>query len=67
MHRHGNQFVTTCALKMSTSDVFSLSVKYKFKTGFLSISSFVVFILNILVIVLPLIIAYQTGGNLFIY
>ncbi|KAK0179339.1 hypothetical protein PV327_005099 [Microctonus hyperodae] len=47
---------------MKTLDVFSTSVKYKFKTRYCSIASLVVFLLTIVAIILPLIIAFQANG-----
>lgn len=47
---------------MSTLDVFSTSITYRYKTRVCSIASLVVFILTTALVILPLILAYQSGG-----
>ncbi|XP_057327721.1 transmembrane protein 231 [Microplitis mediator] len=47
---------------MSTVDVFSIPIKYKYKTRVCSIAALVVFILTTTLIILPLILAYNSGG-----
>ncbi|CAG5097149.1 Similar to CG4502: Ubiquitin-conjugating enzyme E2Q-like protein CG4502 (Drosophila melanogaster) [Cotesia congregata] len=47
---------------MSTLDVFSTPITYRYKTRVCSIASLVVFILTTALVILPLILAYQSGG-----